>query len=221
MDYNNGKIYCIRNSINDEIYVGSTTQRLSKRFCWHKKDTKKQNSNLYKEMQRLGVEYFYIELIEHYPCSSKEELHKREGEIIREMATLNQRVSGRNHKEYYLENHEKELNRCRAYRENNREKEQIRSRTYYENNKEKEQERVRQYRENNKETENLRSKIYREENKDLLKEKRAKPIVCPCGVIVSTGSLTRHKRTQKHLDNLKNNIGKCNETSDTTEINQT
>ena len=31
-NYQNGKIYCIRNYINDEIYVGSTTQALSKEW---------------------------------------------------------------------------------------------------------------------------------------------------------------------------------------------
>ena len=32
MDYNNGKIYSIRNTIDNDVYVGSTTQPLSKRF---------------------------------------------------------------------------------------------------------------------------------------------------------------------------------------------
>ena len=31
-DFSKGKIYCIRNNIDDEIYIGSTTQPLSKRF---------------------------------------------------------------------------------------------------------------------------------------------------------------------------------------------
>ena len=30
--YSNGRIYCIRNSINDDIYVGSSCQPLSKRM---------------------------------------------------------------------------------------------------------------------------------------------------------------------------------------------
>ena len=36
MDYKNGKIYQILNNINDEVYVGSTIQPLSKRFYCHK-----------------------------------------------------------------------------------------------------------------------------------------------------------------------------------------
>ena len=31
-DYKNGKIYSVRNTVNDDIYISSTTQPLSKRF---------------------------------------------------------------------------------------------------------------------------------------------------------------------------------------------
>ena len=40
MEYKNGKIYSIRNSIDDDVYIGSTTQPLSKRFFWHKQGMK-------------------------------------------------------------------------------------------------------------------------------------------------------------------------------------
>ena len=40
MDYRNGKIYIIRNHCNDLVYVGSTTQSLSRRFSKHKADCK-------------------------------------------------------------------------------------------------------------------------------------------------------------------------------------
>ena len=149
MDYNNGKIYALRNSINDEIYVGSTTQRLSKRLYKHKSDMKTRKSKLYDFMNSIGAEHFYIELVENYPCNSKEELERREGQIIRQIATLNQKVAGRTNQEFQIENpehnkakyqkywdknHEKELNRCREYRENNREKERGRNKKYVEQN---------------------------------------------------------------------------------------
>ena len=100
MDYANSKIYCLRNSINDEIYVGSTTQRLSKRLSYHKKAAPKGTSRVYQEMASVGVQNFYIELLENYPCNSKDELHKREGEYIRQMATLNKNIAGRNKEEF-------------------------------------------------------------------------------------------------------------------------
>ena len=39
-DFKNGKIYCIRNTIDDDIYVGSTCQPLSKRMAKHRVDMK-------------------------------------------------------------------------------------------------------------------------------------------------------------------------------------
>jgi predicted GIY-YIG superfamily endonuclease len=38
MDYKNGKIYCIRNKINDDVYIGSTTQPLSQRMAKHRSE---------------------------------------------------------------------------------------------------------------------------------------------------------------------------------------
>ena len=40
MDYKNGKIYTIRSHQTDEIYIGSTTQTLTKRLSKHKTDYK-------------------------------------------------------------------------------------------------------------------------------------------------------------------------------------
>ena len=57
-------------------------------------------------MASVGVEECYIELVEKYPCQSNEELHKKEGEWIRKIASLNSRVAGRNHKEYKIEDPE-------------------------------------------------------------------------------------------------------------------
>jgi len=106
MNYQNGRIYQILNHINDDIYVGSTTQSLSKRFSWHKGDStkeKKQNYKLYRAMKEIGSENFYIELIENYPCNTKEELIAREQYYIRERGTLNSLIPGRNLAEYKIE----------------------------------------------------------------------------------------------------------------------
>ena len=79
MTYQNGKIYCIRNTIDDDIYVGSTTQLLSERMCLHRSKVKANlHHKLYLKMYKFGLDKFYIELIENCPCSSKEELRKSE-----------------------------------------------------------------------------------------------------------------------------------------------
>ena len=64
-DYQNGKIYSIRCYNNPSlIYIGSTCQKLSRRFTDHKKDFKrKPNVLIYKTMnENGGFENFYIEI---------------------------------------------------------------------------------------------------------------------------------------------------------------
>ena len=109
-DYNNGKIYCIRNTIDDDIYVGSTTQPLSKRMAAHRSDLKYKkhiNKGLLQKADELGVDKLYIELIEEYPCENLEQLNRKEGEHIRQIGTLNKMVAGRTKKEYRANNKEK------------------------------------------------------------------------------------------------------------------
>jgi hypothetical protein len=114
--YKNGKIYTIRfYDDNNLIYVGSTIQSLYKRFADHKKNanyekSKGYNMLLYRKMRETNIEDWYIELYENVPCDNKEQLNKREGEVIREIATLNKNVAGRTIKEYYENNKEHILN---------------------------------------------------------------------------------------------------------------
>ena len=96
--YNNGKIYTIRCTDNNNlIYVGSTTQPLYKRWYEHKqiynKEGKQYNKLLYSKMRELGVDKFFIELYENFKCENIEQLHKKEGEIIRQIATLNKNIA--------------------------------------------------------------------------------------------------------------------------------
>ena len=108
-DYKNGKIYCVRNNITDDIYVGSTTQPLSKRMAKHRMDSRreiKKHRRFYLKVNELGVENFYIELIEECPCESLEQLRRREGHYIRKMGTLNHHIAGRTSKEWLEQNRE-------------------------------------------------------------------------------------------------------------------
>ena len=83
VDYQNGKIYIVRNSVNDLTYIGSTCQSLSPQ---HRVDTKKNKKNhmkLHKLMNELHVENFYIELMEYYPCNTREELFfRKRGNVL-------------------------------------------------------------------------------------------------------------------------------------------
>jgi hypothetical protein len=108
MNYQNGKIYTIRSFQTDDVYYGSTTQPLSKRLSKHKGDYKQWQNNKHHYVTSYELIKFddcYIELYELYPCNSKTELEKREGQVIRENKNaVNKVIAGRTKKEYYLEN---------------------------------------------------------------------------------------------------------------------
>ena len=106
MDYKNGKIYQILNNVNDDVYVGSTTQPLCKRLYKHKADTKRRDNLIHKLIREIGEDSIYIELIEIYPCNSREELRAREGYYIRERGTLNNLIAGRTQQEWIEDNKE-------------------------------------------------------------------------------------------------------------------
>ena len=116
-DYSEGKIYKILNTIDDEIYVGSTMEKLSTRMKQHRSCTKHgSNYKIYQHMRDIGVDKFYIKLIENCPCSSIEELLRKEGEWIRKIGTLNKIISGRSEAEYWKENKDKRSDKIRTYR---------------------------------------------------------------------------------------------------------
>ena len=56
-DYSQGKIYRIINDINDYIYVGSTTEKLSRRMCRHRSDMKKPHNNgkMYQHIRKYDL----------------------------------------------------------------------------------------------------------------------------------------------------------------------
>ena len=104
-DYKQGKIYSVRCKTDDTlIYIGCTTQSLCERMGKHKYDsTKRPNICFYQYINDWND--WYIKLYENYPCDNKEQLNKREGEIIREIGTVNKQIAGRTYKEYYEDNY--------------------------------------------------------------------------------------------------------------------
>ena len=117
--YKNGKIYTIWYKNDDSlIYVGSTVQPLYKRLSQHKIDSKiakHENRLLFKKMNETDINDWYIELYEDCPCVRKEQLTQREGQVIREIGTLNTRIEGRTYKQYYEDNNEKMKEQDKKY----------------------------------------------------------------------------------------------------------
>ena len=61
VDYTQGKIYKITNDYNDDVYIGSTCDNLSKSYHkTHSKIEKNQNRPIYKLMNEIGYDCFRI-----------------------------------------------------------------------------------------------------------------------------------------------------------------
>ena len=120
--YKQGKIYTVGCKTDDTlIFVGCTTQSLCERMAKHKYDsTKRPNICFYQYVD--DWDNWYIELFENFPCNSKEELNKREGEIIREIGTVNKQIAGRTDKEWYKDNKERILKQRKENYNTNKDK---------------------------------------------------------------------------------------------------
>ena len=60
-----GSIYIIRNTINDKVYVGQTTQTIGIRFTNHKMASRtEEDTKFYRAIRKHGEDKFYPELLE-------------------------------------------------------------------------------------------------------------------------------------------------------------
>ena len=186
VNYQNGKIYSIRSMRRpDLVYVGSTTQSLSRRFSKHKG-----MSDQCRSKQIIALGDAYIDLIEEYRCDNRDQLLRREGQIMRSLECVNRYIPGRTYAEYYQDNKDKITEQQKQYRQDNKEH----RKQYRQDNKEKIAVQKKQYYQNNKEKISEREAKYRQDHK----EKNEAKCECECGVVVSRNALSRHKKSKKH-----------------------
>ena len=164
VNYQNGKIYKIINENNDIVYIGSTAEYyLSSRYAKHK----------YKAPNHKII------LIENYPCNSKEELCKKEQQIIQQydnLINMRKAYSSQEEKKKYYENNKTEISEYKK--------------KWYEENKTEINEKHKKYREKNKEYKKKYLKKYREENKEKIN--------CEfCNCELNKSSLKKHQKTLK------------------------
>ena len=153
-DYQKAKIYKIVDANEEMVYVGSTVKTLAQRMAHHRSSFKfGPFTSSHTIFDKYGVENCKILLLENYPCNSKEELNKREGQYIKQMDCVNKIVSGRTVKEYYQDNKE-------------------RIKKYQDANKEHRKEINKIWRDANKEHRKEIKKIYYEKNKEQIREKQ-------------------------------------------------
>jgi len=177
MDYQNGRIYKIISDMTDKIYIGSTTQPLSKRLSVHKSDFKRYLAGKFRkvtsfELSELGP--VQIVLIESYPCNNREELEKRECYYINEFKNIivNKVHPTRTQKEY------KEANQDEIKKQNKQ---------YYKANQDKIKEQQKQY---------------KEANRDNILENNKQRVICECGKEYARYCKSHHNKTKYHINYL-------------------
>ena len=96
-----GFIYMIKNTENNDKYIGSTFKSLDTRFEQHKLqcNNKFLKTKLYKLMRNIGKDKFYIEPLETVEVNDRRELTEIEDKYIAELGTLNHKFNNaREHK---------------------------------------------------------------------------------------------------------------------------
>ena len=151
------------------VYVGSTIEKLCNRFSKHKYESKRK-PNLYFYSFVSNWDDWYIELYENFSCEDKEQLLKREGEVMREIGTLNKVIAGN---KISLS----EQDYMKRYREEHKEKiSELKLLNYIQN----------------KEVLLEKAKLRYEINKEKVK--------CSCGWFTSKHHIKRHEKSQKHIE---------------------
>lgn len=172
--YNTGKIYKIWSpSREDLVYYGSTIEKLNRRLAGHKDKYrlykaggKCENRSSFKIFDECSD--YRIDLVESYPCNSREELNSREGYYIKNNTCVNKFIAGRTLAEYRIDNKEMLKDKNKKYRLNNKEKEKARHKKYNDDHKEQ----SKQYYQANKDKKLKQSKQYMEANRDKILERR-------------------------------------------------
>jgi len=129
-NYQDAKIYKIFVDGVEDVYIGSTTQKLCVRMAQHRSGYKNKYNrkmevclSVHNIFDTHGVENCKIVLLENCPCNSKEELHKKEGDYIKNnIKSVNERQAGRTKNEYYNDNIEHFKEYKKKWQEDNKER---------------------------------------------------------------------------------------------------
>tara|TARA_R110002096_G_scaffold362183_1_gene555287 strand:+ start:225 stop:848 length:624 start_codon:yes stop_codon:yes gene_type:complete len=190
-DYQKGKIYKLVSDHTDEIYIGSTIQKLCKRLSKHASDFRKGiNACTSKKVFELGK--VKIVLIENCPCDSKEELYKRERHYIETTDCVNKCIPFRSKEE--------KIQYKIKYNEDNKEELSKKNKEYCLKNKEEILKQKKEHYLKNKDKFKEKHKEYRLKNNDKIKERKKVRTICDCGLDINKDTIARHKRTKKHLN---------------------
>ena len=187
IDYTNGKIYKIYSpSHPNQIYIGSTVQKLNKRFYCHKYRLDYSSKIIISKYDDC-----IIELIENYPCDDRNKLRNREKYYINKFIDIcvNKHIPNQTLEEYKTKNKDKLKIKRKMYRDKNKEK----FKTYkikYKNTL------------NGKNKIKLYSKKYYKYNKEKIKIYGNSIKKCECGINIRINYYSNHLKSKKHKINM-------------------
>jgi hypothetical protein len=190
--YQRGKIYKITSDQTDEIYIGSTCEKyLSNRIAKHRTNYRaylQGKHNYVSSYEIVKHDDAQIELIECFPCNSKEELFARERELQREhnhntvniIRPIVTKEEVRAERKKYREDHKDEIAKWKK-----------------------------QWYQDNIETVKIKRRQYRQDNADMIKEqkkasyarnkeKRKIKFMCICGIEARKRDKARHEKSVYH-----------------------
>ena len=163
-------------------------------------------------------DYSIVLLEECKTCENKEQLLARERHYIDSLQCVNMAKPLRTGKEWYYDNFEKikeqkkdyykqNIQRSIDYRKENSERIKETKHKYYELHKQEIQDKKKLYVEENKSKVSQQRKLKYQENKASILEKQKEVINCPdCGTSYTKCHKSRHIKSQRHLNSLKDII---------------
>jgi hypothetical protein len=184
------KIYRIVCNETDEVYFGKTTKTLLERLSEHKK-----TYNSCTSKQIIERNNYYIEEIN----STFDEIESiiLERYYIENFECINIQVPGRTKIEYYEDNKDKILKKCKEYRELHKDEKRETDKKYRETHKDELKIKQKEYYETHKDE----IKVYKKKwgKSEKRKEKRKETYTCECGSISTIDHKSRHECSQKHI----------------------
>ncbi len=164
----------------EECYIGSTINLYS-RLHKHKYNATNTNSDkfnltIYKKIRENGGwnnwSCSVLETTKNPTRTELIQLERKHYELNKELSTLNTKYCGRSKKEGWRAWKQLNPDYCKNYQEKNKDKLKKYCHKYY------------------------------DENREKLQARNNMAITCECGSIVNRSGLARHRRTQKHLNNI-------------------
>ena len=201
------KIICTRDPTF--CYIGSTFNRLSKRFETHRgyyttwlKNGRKKGCSCYPYFDKHGIENFKIVLIKSYEVCREHVKDRRHLEAY-ETLWINKHMGKCVNQVLPVDYLKKE--KLKVYREKNKEAIAALKKVHYEKNKESIAVRGKEYREKNKETLAAKRKEYSEKNKESIAARKKEQVQCEfCKNYITKSHLLRHQRTTAYCIEIQN-----------------